>query len=114
MGIKIRDVLGEKRKAKLFECGIPESMHGGIIRYYERGIPPGDFLQAVINNDLREACGRADDVNKHLLFNYMMWFYNNAPGGTWGYPKAVSDYLNTFQAERDAIEEIEDAGIGDQ
>ena len=76
-------------------------MHGGIIRYYERGIPPGDFLCAVINNDLREACGRADDVNKNRLFNYMMWFYNNAPMGSWGRANAMEDYVNAFHKDKE-------------
>lgn len=83
-------------RASLVELGIPAYMHGGIIRFYEEGIPPGDFLQAVINNDLREACARADDTNVRLLFNYVKWFYNHAPSGTWGYPGAVEEYLNAF------------------
>ena len=86
--------LSEKAKQALSECGVPHYMHGGIIRFYENRIPPGGFLSAVIDNDLREACVRADDTNRHCLFDYMMWFYNHAPSGTWGYQGAVNDWIN--------------------
>ena len=85
--------LTEKQIAKMSEYGIPERMQGGIIRYYENRLPPGDFLTAVINNDLKEAVGRADSENKVLLHAYIMWFYNQAPGGSWGYAGASDKWL---------------------
>jgi hypothetical protein len=63
---------------------LPERMHGGIRRYIENGIPPGHFLTAVICNDLREACARADDENRYLLFDYVKFFHNHAPVHCWG------------------------------
>jgi hypothetical protein len=63
---------------------LPERMHGGVRRYIEQGIPPGDFLTAVISNDLCEACGRADEENQHLLFEYVKFFYCHAPQECWG------------------------------
>jgi hypothetical protein len=65
---------------------IPEYMRDGLRRWILYGIPPGDFLCAVLQNDLREACARADDTNRHLLFNYMAFLYNHAPQGSWGGP----------------------------
>ena len=94
--------LSDNAKAKMYECGIPEYMHGGIVRYYENGIPPGGFLSAVIDNNLREAAGRADAQNQQALIGYVTWFYNYAPGGTWGYQGAVDDYLRAFHDQRDA------------
>ena len=88
--------LTDKQKAKMWEYGIPEYMHGGIIRYYENGIPPGDFLTAVINNDLKEAIGRADDTSVNALKAYVMWFYNQAPTGSWGHEGAVDEWLKNF------------------
>ena len=85
--------LTDKSKEALYKCEIPEYMHGGIIRYYENYIKPGDFLTAVINNDLRDACAHADDLNKHCLYNYFLWFYNEAPSGSWGYEGATHDWL---------------------
>jgi hypothetical protein len=40
------------------------------------GYPGGDFVQAVVDNDLREAFGRADDVNQHCIKFYLMLMYN--------------------------------------
>ena len=51
----------------LSDMAIPEHMWGAIVRYYENGIPPGGFLEAVINNDLREACARADEINRRRV-----------------------------------------------
>ena len=87
--MKLRD----EQKQALFKYEIPQYMHNGIILYYENYIEPRGFLTAIINNDLKEACGRADDINRHCIFNYIMWFYNEAPSGTWGYQGAVHDWL---------------------
>lgn len=86
--------LTDTQKDKMTEYGIPDYMQGGIVRYYENGIPPGDFLTAVINNNLKEAFGHADDVNVNCLKAYVMWFYNEAPSGSWGYAGAAKDWLS--------------------
>ena len=94
--------LSDQQIQKMSEYGVPAHMHGGIIRYYENGIPPGDFLSAVINNDLKEAIGRADDINVDALKAYVMWFYNQAPGGSWGHAGAVDNWLKAFHAEQES------------
>ena len=82
---------GQKEKMTAYE--IPQHMHDSLIRYFDDRIAPGDFLSAVIDNDLKEAFGRADDINQHCLFAYMKWFYNEAPSGSWGYAGAVKDWI---------------------
>ena len=71
---------------------LPERMHGGIRRYIEHGIPPGHFLTAIICNDLREACARADEENRGLLFEYVGFFYNHAPIGCCSSRKIISKF----------------------
>jgi hypothetical protein len=66
---------------------IPDRMMGGIQRWIDNRIPPGDFLTAVICNDLRKACGRADDENLRNLPAYVGYFYNEAPSTCWGSPE---------------------------
>ena len=78
---------------------IPERMRGGITRYIEHGIPPGDFLTAVICNDLREACARADDENRYLLWDYVRFFYNYTPTGCWGSPEKMKVWIASFDRE---------------
>jgi len=75
---------------------IPDRMMGGITRYLENGIAPGDFLTAVICNDLREAYGRADDENLVNLSAFVAYFYNEAPHNCWGSPEKMKEWLARF------------------
>jgi hypothetical protein len=81
---------------------IPERMRGGIERYIEHGVPPGDFLQAVIKNDLRHACDRADDENRYLLWDYVLYFYNYAPSECWGSEEQYKAWLAAKRHERES------------
>jgi hypothetical protein len=96
--------LSDEAKAGLYTCGIPDYMHGGIIRFYEHGIGPGGFLTAVIDNDLSLAVGSADALNVTLLPNYVRWFYWHAPAGSWGFPGAVEKYVREFHGEDSHVE----------
>jgi hypothetical protein len=81
---------------------IPERMHNGLWGYFAYRRPAGDFLMAVLKNDLMEAVSRADDENMFLLPVYTAWLYNRAPGAGWGgLPGAVERWLdkeNRFSA----------------
>ena len=63
---------------------VPSYMMGGIERWIEEGIEPGDFLTGIIKNDLKQACAHADDHNLANLPAYVALFYNGAPGDCWG------------------------------
>lgn len=78
---------------------IPERMMPSIKRYVEEGVKPGDFLTAVIENDLSEACGRADDENMRNLPAYAAYFYNETPGGCWGSKLAMTLWIEHKQKE---------------
>ena len=73
---------------------IPSYMRDGLILYIERGIQPGSFMQAVLENDLKEACGRADDKNIHVIPVYVAWLYNNAPIGCFGSRNNFSNWID--------------------
>ena len=79
---------------------IPDRMLDGLTRYLEDGIPPGGFLTAVIENDLMEAVGRADEENLKNLPAYAAYLYNVAPIGSYGSPKRMSEYLRKKREER--------------
>jgi hypothetical protein len=72
---------------------IPAHMRDALTRYVVDRVAPGNFLQAVIRNDLRDACGRADADNLLLLPTYVKWFYNVAPGRCWGSPENYKAWL---------------------
>ena len=40
------------------------------------GYPGGSFAKAVVDNDLSESFGRADDINVHCIRFYLMLMYN--------------------------------------
>ena len=73
---------------------IPERMMKGLTRYINEHCPVGDFLIAVLENDLMEAVGRADDENLRNLPAFVAYLYNEAPGNCWGSPEAVRAWLN--------------------
>ncbi|WP_310473844.1 hypothetical protein [Sandarakinorhabdus sp.] len=77
---------------------VPLGLHGGLIRWIIKGIPPGSFLLAVLTNDLREACGRADDFNRTRLFDLVRFLYNHAPRGCWGSQHAVEAWTKSASA----------------
>ena len=63
---------------------IPEHCRDSMKRYIEHGVIPGGFLQAVICNDLVGAFGKADQTNRHRLYDYCDFLYNYMPDPAWG------------------------------
>jgi len=84
-------------KAKFLASGLPEHMFGGVDRYLNHGIQPGDFLSAVISNDLKGACGSADFINRSLLFQWVSFFYNHTPSNCWGSTQRMYEWINGFE-----------------
>jgi len=76
---------------------IPERMMGGLTRYVQDRILPGDFLAAVISNDLARAVGCADEENLKNLPAYVAWLYNKAPMNCWGSREAMGAWLNNTE-----------------
>lgn len=79
----------------LNENGIPGYMHDGVLQYVLNHRACGDFFMAVVSNDLKEACGRADHNNQFLLFDYVRFLYNSVPSGCWGSKEKVTKWLAT-------------------
>lgn len=55
-----------------------------LVEYLVVGCPVGGFLGAVIENNLAEAFGRADDRNRDAMYQYASCMYNEFPAGSWG------------------------------
>lgn len=66
-----------------------------IQEYIERGRPLGNgsFLEAVVCNDLKGACTRADDTNKYMIWHIVGWFYNHAPFNCWGSKERYKEWV---------------------
>lgn len=75
------------------EMVVPDRILDSIINYIESGVPTGGFLEAVINNDLSEACGRADPENLTILPAIVAFLYNHAPTECWGFATAHNRWV---------------------
>lgn len=72
-----------------------------LTRYINDGIPPGGFLTAVIQNDLKMAVSRADLDNQACLVAIVRLLYNHAPAGCWGRTGAVEDWCRRVRQAKD-------------
>ena len=71
-----------------------QRMQRAVGRYVKYGIDPGSFLQAVLANDLMESFGRADLINREIMFDWTCWLYNaRIPHACRGSFKAVSQWI---------------------
>ena len=69
-----------------------EHLEGPLTRYLEHGLQPGSFLTAVLENNLVEAVGKADAVNKLYLTDIVMFIHNRIPSGSWGHKGVVEEW----------------------
>ena len=79
---------------------IPAHMMSRLNAYTNHGVPVGDFLRAVICNNLKDAVGRADDVNINLLPAYVIYLYNEAPALCWGDAAKYDAWIAHKEAQR--------------
>ncbi len=79
---------------------IPAHCQDGLADYIRYGVPPGHFLLAVLSNDLREACARADEENRGALFQYVYVLTNYSPIACWGSRESVKYWIETGAALR--------------
>tara|TARA_Y100000310_G_C20498664_1_gene722804 strand:+ start:192 stop:527 length:336 start_codon:yes stop_codon:yes gene_type:complete len=75
--------------------GAPVHMRRAIENYVLHGTLVGHFLSSVIANDLRGACGYADDVNVKIIPTYVMWFMNRTPASCWGSVKKYENWVES-------------------
>lgn len=72
---------------------LPEHLQAGIRRYIEEGLPTGDFLRAVLCNDLQSAVASADWINRPRLAEIVDWLVAYAPHACWGSPRKHDDWI---------------------
>lgn len=89
------------RMRKINYDRLPEHMRSGARLWIEHGIPPGSFLMAVIENNLKEAVFRADGINLPRLPDFVSFFYNEAPSDCWG-SKAKAEAWAQMKRRQDA------------
>jgi hypothetical protein len=80
----------------------PDETLESLKDYVEHGLPPGDFLHAVLSNDLRRACAFADERNLPAIPALSAWVYNEAPMQCWGSPEIVRSWILRMHEERES------------
>ena len=55
---------------------VPSHMQVGFATYYLVGLPPGNFLQAVLDNDFLGIMSQADHINRTHLEEWARLMYN--------------------------------------
>lgn len=71
--------------------------------YAEIGCPTGDFLRAVLENNLMEAFGRADEGNTRDMREIVAYVYNELPASCHGSTEIVREWIERFERERETI-----------
>ena len=71
----------------------PVHLLDAIRSYADNHTPVGDFLTAVLANDLRAAFGKADLASRRGLFHIVMYCHWEIPSNCWGSPEAVQAWL---------------------
>lgn len=76
-----------------------EDIKNSLDCYVNHGRPTGDFLRAVLANDLMMAFGRADIDNQRDMFSICDYVYNYMPDNCHGSYEIVDRWLATKRNE---------------
>jgi len=76
---------------------LPEHMQPAAMRYIEHGVKPGDFMFAVLTNNLVAAFSYADAANKRYIYKWVEWLMADCPEDAWGSKDKVFTYMRKTQ-----------------
>jgi hypothetical protein len=83
---------------------LPRHMHGGVQRYVLHGVEPGQFLRALLENNLFKAVAMADDDNLDALAAWCHFLENRVPSACHGSREKVRDWLAMFAKAQAALD----------
>ncbi len=72
---------------------IPARTKDTIDNYVGKGLRPGHFVSAMLANDLKGACGAADNINRCYIFEICSYIYNEIPHQAQGSYQAIDDWI---------------------
>lgn len=85
---------------------LPKHTKKSIDLYVDKGCPVGGFLYAVLVNNLFEATGRADHLNRPNLADICSYICNYIPNCCCGTPKKVAEWLKLHKENPKQAEHI--------
>jgi hypothetical protein len=71
---------------------IEQRFKEAIDRWVADACPMGSFINAVLENDLAQALGRADEDARENLHDIVKYLYNQAPSSCWGSKEKVNQW----------------------
>lgn len=80
----------------------PARAKASIDAYCELGMPPGDFVRAVLSNDLYDAVTRPDDINLPALPHIVAYVVQRVPMAICGSRDAVHKHIAAKKETRDS------------
>lgn len=73
---------------------VPQHLRGGLSRYVEQGIRPGDGLLSILEDrPLSQVLARVDAETAAALLEIYRFLYNNVGSPAWGSPERVKDWI---------------------
>jgi len=78
---------------------IPEHMINPVKRYLERGLRPGSFLTAILENNLVESVAQADNINITQIVQWANFLWNEMPAFSWGSKENVEAWIKKKKEE---------------
>ena len=100
------EMYGRFKLTGLEEAGVhvvPKRIAEALEHWVKEATLPGQFLQAVLRNDLLDAIGRADDECLATFKAIILWLCNVAPSTCWGSPQAVEYWLTVNDRKRERV-----------
>jgi hypothetical protein len=80
---------------------IKQTTLDALNRYVVGHVPTGDFLRAVLSNNLIESFAHADDENARAMHEITKYIYNMMPSKCWGSPEKVKAWLDDGEKRED-------------
>jgi hypothetical protein len=80
-------------ETKGYEGKVPTHILENLVAWGKKQHRVGDFLTAVLSNNLFEAYKRADEESAAAMRDIIKFIYNRLPNSCWGSPQAVHDWI---------------------
>lgn len=78
---------------------IPPRTLETINDYIEKGWEPGDFVRAVLENNLARSFACADIHNRAAMFDIVKHVWNTIPANAWGSPQRVEAWIKSIKEQ---------------
>jgi hypothetical protein len=87
---------------------LPEHMRESVTLYVERGVEPGSFLRAVLENNFVGAFMCADEENIKKMDKWAEFVYSQLPCNCWGSKKDVDEWIKYQSGVVASLESLEE------